>query len=116
GIFDEHAGKSSTERRAGESACSLVIKVLQLENHPVYAFVNKLVTEADNHGVHPLHLANRIKTKFRLGYPPSEVVAYALEELQDLMQEQELFVQAKEFLSEMVRRPNNCRIISKDGK
>ena len=66
GFFDEHATKSGQGQRVGESSCSLVIKHLGLQDHPIYKKLSELVTKVDQGPcTEPFHLAALMKCLYR---------------------------------------------------
>jgi len=67
GLFDEHPTKDGTPRKVGQSACSLVVKALGLNEHPVYRKLSDYVTKSDQERTtDPFHLSNLIKCLYRM--------------------------------------------------
>lgn len=63
GILDEHPTLDGKRRKKGQSATSLVAKLLTITD-PRYRKLVDLVTKADRKGVDPLHLGNLIKYSY----------------------------------------------------
>jgi hypothetical protein len=118
GPFDEHP-TTTAERKHGQSACMLVAKKLKLDTHPIYKRLIELVTEADQVGVHEFHIANRLKTSYRLNPKhPEKGVALVSAILDDWEHEQQMFVDSRLQLQEIIREhkehilelPNNLKL------
>lgn len=101
GPFDEHPTLEE-KRKQGYSACLLVAKELSLDKNPIYKRLIEYVTEADQAGVHELHIANRLKTSYRLNPKNPEIgIALINNILDDWEKEQQLFVDARNQLQVM---------------
>lgn len=101
GPFDEHP-TFDADRKLGESACKLVAKHLKIDTHVIYKRLIELVTEADQSGVHEFHIANRLKTRYRLNpNNPDKAIRLINDILDDWEQEQRLFVDARRQLQLM---------------
>jgi hypothetical protein len=102
GPFDEHP-TAFAERKHGKSACQLVAEDLNLTTHPIYKRLIELVTEADLTRVHEFHIANRLKTSYRLNPDnPEKGIALINSIIEDWEKEQQLFVDARMELKKMV--------------
>jgi hypothetical protein len=107
GPFDEHP-TFEAERKQGESACRLVAKALKIDGHTIYKRLIELVTEADLGGVHEFHIANRLKTRYRLNpNNPDKAIRLVNDMLDDWEQEQRLFVDARR---ELQLKQNNKQL------
>jgi len=117
GPFDEHPTAAGEERKRRESACSLMAKHLGMEKHPVYKRLVDLVTDADQAGVDELHIANRIKTRYRL-YPddPRKAMILAWDILDDWEAEQRLFISAQRHLDSLAGGEAHRHATGPEGK
>lgn len=103
GPFDEHPTMEE-ERKHGKSACQLVAEALNLHTHPIYKRLIELVTEADQTGVHEFHVANRLKTSYRLNPDNPEIGIDMINAiLDDWEHEQQLFVDARTEIQQLMK-------------
>jgi hypothetical protein len=103
GPFDEHPTMEE-ERKHGKSACQLVAEALNLQAHPIYRRLIELVTEADQMGVHEFHIANRLKTNYRLNPDHPEIgIKMVNDILDDWEHEQQLFVDGRVEIQKLMK-------------
>ncbi len=111
GPFDEHP-TFEEERKAGQSACLLVARALKQDTNPIYKRLIELVTESDLTRVHEFHIANRLKTRYRLNPGnPEKAISFVNEVLEDWEREQQLFVDARADLQNMIQNQTIHKII-----
>jgi hypothetical protein len=116
GPFDEHP-TINEERKQGKSACLLVAEALNLQNDPIYRRLIELVTEADQMGVHEFHIANRLKTSYRLNPDnPEKGIAMINAMLDDWENEQQLFVDARLELQRLMKTEAYKTALTADGR
>jgi hypothetical protein len=112
GPFDEHPTLEES-RKHGNSACFLVAKALNIDKDPIYKRLIEFVNEADQTGVHELHLANRLKTRYRLNpTQPEKAISLVNDVLDDWEREQQLFVNARAELQQKLQQDPHLKIVA----
>ncbi len=116
GPFDEHPAITGEARKDKESACSLVAKDLGLEKHPLWKQLVDWVTESDQTGVHPLHVANLMKDAYRVedDYAVAMDLGFAM--IDRKARVQQLFLEAQKYLRNLDGTDRHHKIVGRSDR
>lgn len=116
GPFDEHPALTGEARKAKESASSLVAKDLCLEKHPLWKQLITWATEADQTGVHPLHVANLIKDAYRVEDDYRAAIELGFSVIDRKARIQQLFLDAQKHLHRLADTDAHLKVMGPNGQ